>query len=1096
MTFLLTIFSRELPYLELPTTWIGWLGWFILSAGVVWWAARSWKTAASMKRREWFWFAGLLVLIPFTTLFLGLRLPSGPGLPPPGLPVLQQGPALMIFLAVPWMVAAGVIGGLPAAVLALFSGILYGLFDTHSLFTPIIFAYLCLIFSSMVRQRYRTRFYIILRQPLISILALPLAFGTLYLLAAAITGNDSLVTRLDYGMTHVGVNVLAVTGMVFVGGILCQILRVALSDVWGEPGVLIPSPTETSLESRLLFSITPVVVALVLALLIGIWIMAGNTSRTMLKDRLSSTANVAAESMPFFMEAGQNLILQLATDPAMIGAPPDQIQNMLSTKLRSVPYFRQLYFLDETGNPISGYPESNFEKLMPSLEERTGIDLALKKVLVQTYTVPPVNGETAAQISFIAAVQDSAGDVQGVLIGRSDLGVNPFTQPVIQALTSINALEGQGLIVDENGKILFHTNANLVMTQYDGPVYDSAQFFDSTSTDGTREMVYYQPVVGRSWAIILTVPARMIQKQSYDIAVPLTALILLLSLLALMILRIGLRPVTASMRTLADEAVRIADGQLDHPLPVQGADEVGQLRQAFEQMRVSLKDRLEEINLLLMVSQGVASSLELETSVQQILKAALNNGASVARMVLPPEPSSELQTDLPDRLGAGPASDMYSGLDDQLLELARQHSRVLLTNLRRGRGLNLPPGTPAPASLIAVEMRHENRFLGTLWVGYDQQRNFTDEDCRFMSMLAGEGALAVANARLYTTAEVGRQRVEAILNSTPEPVLVTDRLGRLLLYNPAAMNLSGLAEKMVIGQPIEKVISQPDLNQLFTQTVESHASREISLSNGQVYYAVVSGVMVEDSEVGKVCILRDITHFKELDSLKSDFVATVSHDLRSPLTLVRGYTTMLQMVGELNEQQKTYVQKIMTGVENMTRLVNNLLDLGRIEAGVGLQVENVQINELLERVFSGQQVQASQKHIQISLEPVPADHPMVEADPALLQQALTNLVENAIKYTPQDGKIQLRAIINPQTVEFSVRDTGIGIAPIDQPRLFEKFYRAAQREAYAQRGTGLGLAIVKSIAERHGGKVWLDSQLGKGSNFHLEIPLQSPKKSK
>lgn len=1096
MTFLWTIISNDAVYVEMPSTLLGWLGWLALIAGVVIWAAKEWKAVRSMKQREWLWFAVLLVLTPFTALLLGFRLPSGQGLPPPGLPVVPQGPAVMLFLAVPWMIAGGVLGGIPATILALISGLLLALFDTHSAYTPIIYALLGLVFSALTRQRYRTWFYRLLRQPLVAMLLLPMVYAVLFLTAAAISGGDELIARLDYGMTHVGVNTLAVAGMALVGGIIGQILRTAFPKIWGDDTPLVPSPTETSLENRLLVSIAPVIILLVLALLIGTWVMAGNASRKMLEDRLSSTANVAAESMPFFLEAGQNLILQLADDSTLAASTPDEIYTSLSVKLRSVPYFRQLYYLDQYGNPVSGYPEKSFEGLEPSLEERTGIDLALKKVLVQTYTVPPQDGDKAAQISFIAAVQDDSGNIQGVLLGRSDLGANPFTQPVIQAIGSIQSLGGQGLIVDEDGKILFHTQSDLVMSQYEGALPETASFYDGTAADGTRELVYAQPVVGRSWTIVLTVPARMIQKQSYDIAVPLSGLILLLSLLTMVILRVGLRPVTASMRSLAAEAVRIADGQLDHPLPVQGADEVGQLRQAFEQMRVRLKDRLEEINLLLEVSQGVASSLDLETSVQPILKAALNNGASVARMVLPPEPSAELQSDMPDRVGAGAASEMYAGLDEPLLETSRQHSHIILTNLRRGRSLNLPSGTPTPASLIAVEMRHENRFYGTLWVGYDQQRNFDEEESRFVSMLASEGALAVANARLYTSAEVGRQRVEAILNSTPEPVLVTDRQGRLLLYNPAAMNVTGLAEKMIIGQPIEKVISQPELNQLFTQTGETHASREITLANSKVYYAVVSSVIVENQAVGKVCILRDITHFKELDAMKSDFVSTVSHDLRSPLTLVRGYTTMLQMVGDLSDQQKTYVQKIMTGVESMTRLVNNLLDLGRIEAGVGLQVEKVPINDLMERVFSGLQMQASQKQIQISLEPPGEDHPVVEADPALLQQALTNLVENAIKYTQQNGQIHIRAVMKPETVEFSVRDTGIGIAPIDQPRLFEKFYRAAQREAYSQRGTGLGLAIVKSIAERHGGKVWLDSQLGKGSNFHLEIPLSSPQTKK
>jgi len=227
--------------------------------------------------------------------------------------------------------------------------------------------------------------------------------------------------------------------------------------------------------------------------------------------------------------------------------------------------------------------------------------------------------------------------------------------------------------------------------------------------------------------------------------------------------------------------------------------------------------------------------------------------------------------------------------------------------------------------------------------------------------------------------------------------------------------------------------------------------------------------------------------------MKTEFVSTVSHDLRSPLTLMRGYATMLEMVGVLNEQQQGYVKKIIFGVENMARLVNNLLDLGRVEAGVGLQLETIPLYDILERVTGPLQLQAAQKNIELTVDTPKNTMPLIEADPGLFQQAMYNLVENAIKYTPQGGRVDTRLKIVGDGMLFEVQDSGIGIAPIDQPRLFEKFYRGGQREAREQKGSGLGLAIVKSIAERHGGKVWLESELGKGSTFFLQVPLRQPK---
>jgi signal transduction histidine kinase len=293
----------------------------------------------------------------------------------------------------------------------------------------------------------------------------------------------------------------------------------------------------------------------------------------------------------------------------------------------------------------------------------------------------------------------------------------------------------------------------------------------------------------------------------------------------------------------------------------------------------------------------------------------------------------------------------------------------------------------------------------------------------------------------------------------------------------------------------EKVVKLRSLLDLLQDTSTKNQSAEVVLADGRTYLATASSVMVDGRQIARVCIMRDVTYFKELDTLKSEFVATVSHDLRSPLTLMRGYATMLEMVGQLNEQQQGYVKKMISGVESMSRLVNNLLDLGRIEIGVGLEVENVSVMEIMERVTGALQVQALEKGITLSVE-FPKDMPhLVEADGALLHQAVYNLVENAIKYTPERGRVNLSAATKTGQLVFEVADSGIGIPADEQPRLFEKFYRAKQREAREQPGSGLGLAIVRSIAESHGGRVWVESILGRGSTFRLQIPLVQPKET-
>jgi PAS domain S-box-containing protein len=416
-------------------------------------------------------------------------------------------------------------------------------------------------------------------------------------------------------------------------------------------------------------------------------------------------------------------------------------------------------------------------------------------------------------------------------------------------------------------------------------------------------------------------------------------------------------------------------------------------------MRSSLKGRLDELNRLLIVSQGVASTLDIREAMQPVLESALVTGATSARVVLESSvlPDFDGSSSASLRMGSGPSTELFSALDDQVVALTRKQDQMKITNLTRPRLFTVSNGTQLPHALLALALRNEDLYFGAFWVAYSQSHIFKEEEIRYLSTLASQAVIATANTRLFMTSELGRQRLEAILVSTPDAVLVTDRNDRLLLINPATSKILGDLVKQGVGKPISSLELPTQLVNLLHDTSNEKQSLELVLTNGRIYLANASSIVASEKQVGRVCILRDITHFRELDTLKSDFVSTVSHDLRSPLTLIRGYTTMLQMVGELNDQQRGYLNKIMIGVDNMSRLVNNLLDFGRIEAGVGLQLEKKPVDEVVSNVVGLLQLQANQKQIQLTKEIPDQELPLVEADQALLQQALYNLVENAIK---------------------------------------------------------------------------------------------------
>ncbi len=1080
-------------FVENPRGLVGWSGLIILLSFTAWlqWKWRFFNKPYDLSRV--FLFLGLLILTPIVSLVIGFRLSFSEAVPPSEFLIDQAEPIVMVFAAVPWVLAGGLLGPLSAAALAMVGGLMLGFWQTHSIFTPFEYMLLMTIFSAAVRQNFRTPSFRTLRHPIASALIMALIYPVLHLIVMLFTEHVLLMTRLDYAVQSLKSTYLVFGIEVIIAGIFAEAIFLTLPDHWRETTALEPSPAEKSLQIRFSVYMVPLVLALLLTLIIGDWIVAGKAARDMIRSRMQQNAVMVAESVPNFFQVGQNQITELAADPRLISSNPIELTDLLSKEIKNVPFFYQLSVYDQNRELIASYPTAYYVGPQAPIDEQIALQVALEGMPFQNVTIAPVEGQKTAQISFITVAYDQAGKPQRLLVGRSDLGTNPYSKPIISGLFSQSEPNDIGMLIDDNQHILVHPDPEMVMTTYIGPTSEDPQDFVYTLPDGTQMLAHYQPADGNPLAIVMMVPVYQAQQLALQIAIPLIAMIGILSVISLIVLRFGLRMVTASLNTLAQEAGRIAQGKLDQPLKIDSVDEVGQLRRAFEQMRISLKERLEELNRLLVVSQGVASSLEISEAVQPILEAALAAGASTARVVLTPNVMGDQDgiAPIPLSFGAAPSQNLYSDLDEQILALTRQQDRLVLSNLYRPRLLNIAPGSLHPESIMAVALKHESQYYGSLWIAYDRTHIFSEEEVRFIVTLGGQAALAAANARLFLSAEIGRQRLESILSSSPDAVLVIDQREQLLLANPAAWQVLGLtAEDSNRNLPVSQVIHEPELQGILRPTNPERQSIEITLAGGRIFLATASPVLAEGQRVGRVCVMRDVTHFKELDALKSEFVSTVSHDLRSPLTLMRGYATMLEMVGPLNEQQNGYVGKITMGVESMSRLVNNLLDLGRIKSGVGLQIKSVNVQEVMEKVLSALQLQAAQKHIQLTSE-IPEEHiPSVEADQALLQQALQNLVENAIKFTRPEGKIHVRLRVQPVGILFEVIDNGTGISPVDQPRLFERFYRGVQQGTKETRGTGLGLAIVKSIAERHGGRVWAESQLGKGSTFYLAIPVQ------
>jgi two-component system NtrC family sensor kinase len=389
-----------------------------------------------------------------------------------------------------------------------------------------------------------------------------------------------------------------------------------------------------------------------------------------------------------------------------------------------------------------------------------------------------------------------------------------------------------------------------------------------------------------------------------------------------------------------------------------------------------------------------------------------------------------------------------------------------------------------------VPLKIKGRVSGVLSVDNRQQkRDFTNHDLRLLSALADYAAISVENAKLFHQAESERAKLATVLSEIEEPVVViSGRDDRIVVANTAFRRAFGLGAVVAEGRPLVELIQNEALLNLIAAALDAGDSykSEIPLADGRIFYASLTPI----PDVGRAVIMQDITHFKELDRMKSDFVSTVSHDLRAPLTSVKSYAEMLEMAGNLNEKQALFMTRIVKATDHIADLITNLLDLSKIEAGIDSELSLVNLDRLATEVVAEFQEPAMGKHQQLIYHAAGKPAPVV-GNELRLKQVIGNLVGNALKYTPEGGQITAMVQLRDKQVLLKVEDNGLGIPPADLPFVFDKFYRVKHEDRAEIQGTGLGLAICKSIIEKYGGSIWAESQYRQGSTFAFNLPLSA-----
>jgi len=501
-----------------------------------------------------------------------------------------------------------------------------------------------------------------------------------------------------------------------------------------------------------------------------------------------------------------------------------------------------------------------------------------------------------------------------------------------------------------------------------------------------------------------------------------------------------------------------------------------------------LERRVKELNTLFGIGKSVTALLDQERLLSRLVDAAIYlTNAEEGSLLLVDPATDELHMVAARGIDDRMVRSFRLKVQDSLAgEVVTSGQSIMLTSndLRKIKTSYLV------RSVIYVPLKNKGRVNGVLTVdNRDQWRDFTNHDLRLLSALADYAAISLENAQLFSQVESEHTKLATILNEIDEPVVVvTGDNDQVVVANTAFRRIFNLDTAAgPDGQPLADNVYNPALLKFLSQAKNSEGSRkdEILLSDGRTFYATLTPV----PKVGRAVVMKDVTHFKELDRMKSDFVSTVSHDLRAPLNSIKDYAAMLPQVGSLGEKQTVFVERITSSINHIIQLVDNLLDLSTIELGIDPHLTTVDLGRLTEKIVVEFQEPARRNHLRLVHHPV-GEAALVRGNPLRLEQVVSNLVDNALKYTPQNGQVSTIVQVDGQQVTFKIEDTGVGIPAADLPFVFDKFFRVkSTAQTSHARGTGLGLAICKTIIEKSGGRIWVESRAGQGSTFIFTLPL-------
>ncbi len=995
---------------------------------------------------------------------------------------------LALLSAVPYLLAGTILGSAPALLAGLMTGLGRTVGLTHQPYDLFGFAFAAWIAARLMGQWYQGRSYQILRLPLVSG-SIGQTSSAVFAALAAFANSGGLFTAIDAALSTIQTQFwpLLVEGLV--SGSIVTLLVIGMAQ-WLPRRRLSPSPAQRSIRRYLQ---TNVVIFGGVVFLFGaafVFFMSTMLASRVLVTEMAASSNSTAAELDAFRSNLEDVLAQSSGDEDFARGDKASAARGLGRAYRNAQHFQEVMLVDQDQSVVYAFPALETAATLFENEQAAVVRAVKDGLKTQTVADLPQKGR---MLSIIVPVTERKGQLPKALVARL-----PAAELVkIMAPKMVN--DSTGMIIDRDDHVLMTTGPGNTTIAWANPLekdvqslfvpaYLGGEAFLKENERESRDVHYLTPPHGSAWRVAAMVPYENVLNQAFANALP--VMLVLFAATAVFYARFASygQNLAGPISELAQASRTIAaGGSLTTPVDVERQDEVGELGRAFTGMQRTLKGRLDELSLLLAVGQDVSTSIDINQSMPVILQGAVRGtGAAAARaVILNPRGRTPLV------YAEGPAGEEMQTLDRTLMVSLRGEKELACKSPGQMSQLFDMDLDDLPVkALIAMPLQLNNKFQGIFYLGYHNAREFDKSERNLLHTLAGQAAVLVENAHLYARAESGRQRLQAVLASTTEAVIVTDQTERIFMLNKAMEEAFRLSPNRSSGRAVGDVINSEALVKALTQVKSVKETLEVLGKDGRTYYANISPIVNRRLRVmGRVAVLHDVTRFKEANSLKSEFVSNVAHDLKTPLTIISQSASELGMDQGLTKEQQGLTANIIAAVDRIVNFVDTMLDIERLEAGTKLVYEQFDVGDLFEELAVDHWYYARSSGLKIRTK-LASNLPLIRADRAALYQAVENLLSNGIKYAPHSGELLLAAARLDDQVVISVRDKGPGIAERDQLQLFEKGYRVKRHGSGKVKGSGMGLSYVKTAAKRHGGRAWCVSELRKGSTFFIAVPVR------